>query len=94
MHTRQKDVLLIFLNFPGKEFLRITNFHIWQLYFSKGKTAIFQTQDFYNVLILEKVLEKIQHCHETYLGESSEADIQPSLYNQALSTILQASQIF
>ena len=44
--------------------------------------------------MLEKVLEIFQHCHETYLGESSEADIQPSLYNQALSTILQASQIF
>ena len=29
-----------------------------------------------------------------YLNQSSEADIQPSLYNQALSTILQASQIF
>ena len=29
-----------------------------------------------------------------YLGESSEADIQPSLYNQTLSTILKASQFF
>ena len=31
-------------------------------------------------------------CHETYLGESSESDIPPSLCNQTLSTILKASQ--
>ena len=36
--------------------------------------------------------QKIRFANKTYLGESSESDIRPSLYNQALSTILQASQ--
>ena len=44
MDTRQKNILRIFLFFPGKELLRITNFHIWQLNFSSGKTVIFRTQ--------------------------------------------------
>ena len=38
--------------------------------------------------------QKIRFGVSFYLGESSEADIQPSLYNQTLSTILKASQFF
>ena len=45
-------------------------------------------------LISPKLKVKKSVWPKTYLGESSEADIQPSLYNQALSTILEASQFF
>ena len=37
---------------------------------------------------------KIRFGVSFYLGESSEADIQPSLYNQTFSIIFQASQFF
>jgi len=37
-------------------------------------------------------MSKNPFCHKSYLGESSESDIRPSLYNQTLSTILKASQ--
>ena len=38
--------------------------------------------------------QKIRFGVSFYLDESSEADIQPSLYNQTFSTILKASQFF
>ena len=45
-----------------------------------------------NSWFLQNSRSKNPFCLKTYLGESSESDIQPNLYNQALSTILQASQ--
>ena len=94
-HTAKK-VLRIFLFFSGKGIFTYYQFsHLTTIFFMRKNSyfsdiRFLQCADFAKSpgKMFSMVLKTDMH------GGSSGADIRPSLYNQALSTILQASQIF
>jgi len=71
MQTWQKMFFLVFhfsmihVLSSGKKFSFLANLHFSELSTSQGKTLIFQTEDFFIVLILQKNLEKNPHGLET-----------------------------
>ena len=90
-----KNDLLIFSIFPGREISMYHNCsHLTTIFFIR-KNTYFSDRRFLQCSDFAKSLgRKIRFGVWFYLNQSSEADIQPNLYNQTLSIIFQASQLF
>ena len=90
-----KNDLLIFQLFPGREIFMYHECSHLTTIFSIRNNTYFSDRRFLQCADFAKTLcRKIRFGVCVYLNESSEADIQPSLYNQTLSIIFQASQFF
>ena len=94
MKTRQK-MIYSFLNFSRERNIYVSQMFTSDNYIFHKEKHLFSDRRFLQCADFAKTLcLKIRFGVWFYLNQSSEADIQPNLYNQTLSIIFQASQLF